>query len=994
MVSRLSRYLAQDRRDCLARGEQLPERASGCALIADIAGFTALGKRLTEQHGVQRGIEELGRIVDSVYDRLNAQVELHGGSVVSFAGDALVCWFADSDEGASHDAVRCALQMVGAMDGDEGMALKIALASGPVSRFVAGDPDIQLFDLMGGATIERLARAEALARQGDIVIDQATHLALEERHPGAYRVGEWRTDRSDRFAVLDIRAAASMPPTADPIAELALQLAEPTADADLRPWILPAVREREHAGHSTLLTELRPTVALFARLASIDCDGDPRAADKLDHMVRRVQATAARHGGALLQVTLGDKGGYAYASFGAPFAHEDDALRAVRAAREMLQPSSRATFPNPLGIGLSAGAARTGAYGAARRSTYGALGDDVNLAARIMALTTPGDIVVSNALRRALVPHFVMRALDPVRLKGHDAPIALHLVEAERSAHQAHLQERRYRLAMVGRQQELARAEAALADALLPRAQTIAVTGEAGIGKSRLLAEVSQYAQRHGFTVLTGRCDAAGRNTPYLPWRSIWRSLLLGAADANELPYAQVESLLRAQLRTLAPNRVQGMPTMAPLLGLPIEDNEFTRPLDPKARGEVLTALLSDALKQATTIRPVLVVIEDLHWIDPLSLQLLEELARRSSSSALCFLLACRPADESDDTRQRIERLQPFTRIALQALSPDDVERLVDSKLTLWDPDVDEGLAAALASKLNAQAEGNPFYVEELLNHLHERHGDLQAMGAYARTSTLELPTTLQALILSRIDRLTEPQRVALKAASIVGRQFRVNWLHGYYPALGELAQVKADLVELERLDLTPVDSPEPELGYVFKHALIRDVTYMAASALRISSPTQVASIGNIAMPTLQDTVRSCLSTTQGARSESISLTAISEASSHPLTPFSTTTNSSPPNRLTVSVSRTDKRSRSATSRSSASPVWWPSESLTRLNRSRSMNNTATGWPDASDCSIASRSRRSAALRLGNPVNVSWCARNLMRSPDALRSVMSRQLRM
>jgi predicted ATPase/class 3 adenylate cyclase len=805
----LARYLSQDRRDALAQGLELPERSSGAALFADIAGFTELGEQLSGEAGARGGSEALAARVDAVYEALNAHVERFDGSVVNFAGDALGCWFDDARGAGAQRAFACAHEMQQAMRGFDGMALKVAVACGSARRMVVGDPAIQRLEAVGGAVVERLGSAERVAHPGDVLVDRATVETLGS----ALTVREWREAGGQSFAVAEPAANVAWPLPAPAVAAL------PSVDAGvLRPWVLPAVYEREQAGHGTYLAELRQVVALFVRLGGIDYDSDRQAGVKLDRAVRCVQGIAAYHGGSLLQLTLGDKGGYAYIAFGAPWAHEDDALRAARAARELVPALRELGFLQPTSIGLSGGPTRTGAYGARSRATYGALGDETNLAARLMAIAPPGEILVSDTLRRTLGSDYVLRRLDPVRVKGRAEPVVVHVLSGERRSSAVRFQERRYGMAMVGRQRELGLAEEALRAALGGQTQVIAVTGDAGIGKSRLLAEVLQSAQRRGFRVVTGPCEATGQHSPYLAWRPVWRSLL-GAGEGDDA------AALRETVGSLVGTRLPALPVLAPLLGMSIEESEFTRSLSPQERANVLTAVLEEALAALAAREPLLIAIEDLHWIDPISLELLETLVRGAPQLKVAFVLAYRPSERDGDAPSRAEALPACTRIALHPLESPEVARLVAAKLATWDPDGGEALEEAVAARLNAQAEGNPFYIEELLNHLRDRRVMLHEWVEDAKRQA-ELPPSLESLILARIDRLTEAQRATLKTASVIGRQFRVDWLHGCYPVLGELPAVKAELEELERLDITPQYAPEPELAYLFKHAVTREVTY------------------------------------------------------------------------------------------------------------------------------------------------------------------------
>ncbi|MBU0491100.1 MAG: tetratricopeptide repeat protein [Chloroflexi bacterium] len=801
----LHAYLPQDRRRALARGEILPDQTTGAALLADIAGFTPLTEALTQALGPRRGSEELTRQINTVYDALITAIERYGGSVISFAGDAIICWF-DGDTGPR--AATAALALQAAMAAFPTLGLKVAVTSGPARRLVVGDPSIQLLDTLAGATIARLTTAEHLATSAETVVAATTAVACGA---GAV-IRTWRTAADgERFAVLQTLAPAVLPESAAP---------SPTLDAAvLRPWILPAVWAREQSGLGVFLTELRPAVALFLRFAGPDYDADEQAGAQLDTFICQVQAILTRYGGALLQLTIGDKGSYLCAACGAPTAHEDDARRAVQAAVELKDLVPMLPFGAAVQIGISRGLMRTGAYGGATRRVYGVFGDEVNLAARLMTAAAAGQILVSGRVHQEVSEWFRCEPGAPLHLKGKAAPVPVFTVTGRRHRRAIRLEEPRYALPLVGRQTELALIAARLELARQGHGQVIGITAAAGLGKSRLVAEVIRLAQQRGFTTYGGACESSGLNTPYLVWKPIWQAFF-DVDPAAPLAYQMRQ--LASQVQDLAPARVPALPVLAPLLDLPLADNDFTRALTPQDRRNVLTAILEDCLKAVAATRPLLLVLEDLHWLDALSHDLLETLARVSATLLVGLVLAYRPPETARLAAPRLESLPHFTRVTLDQLTAAEAEQLIQAKLAQLFPPPPHASLPALAAALAARTEGHPFYIEELLNYLRD-----QGVDPYtAALETLEWPTSLHALILSRMDHLSEAQKATLKTASIIGRVFRVAWLQGYYPSLGPLEQLKANLAELAHLDLTPLDTPEPELAYLFKHLVTREVAY------------------------------------------------------------------------------------------------------------------------------------------------------------------------
>ena len=808
-------YIPQDRLRAIANHVTLPDRTSGSALFADISGFTALTESLREKLGARQGTEELSKQLGEVYSTLIAEVEKYSGSVIGFAGDAMMCWFdrRNDEVGMKNDelhasssyALSAAMGMRSAIQEFSTLALKVSIASGNARRFVIGDEEIQQLDTLAGATVTRTAVGEHLATKGDVLVDEATADWLAEK----IKITEWRMDEEskERFAVIGEQGLG-----VGGQEEMVTESQFPTPEAQsLRPFIHHAVFEREVAGQGSFLTEFRPCVALFVRFMGIDYDSDSAEAE-LDAFIRQVQKIVGRYDGMLMDITIGDKGSYVYVNFGALTTHEDDSRRAVKTALELRKTSSLM-----LQMGITQGVMRVGAYGGKTRKAFGALGDDVNLAARLMTTASTGEILLSGHMHQAVINQFTFEPRPPLPMKGKAEPLPVFAVSGESQGRSVRLQEPSYSLPMVGRQQELKIINDKLELAKEGKGQIIGIVAEAGMGKSRLVAEVIRSARRKGFVGYGGACQSDGIGTPYLAWKSIWRAFF--DVDA-EMPLRKQMRNIEGEIEDRAPSRVDAMPLLNAVLDLNIPENDFTQNLEPKIRQSALHALMEDCLKSGAKNEPTLIVIDDLHWIDALSHDLLEGLAKALANHAVCFLLAYRPPQLERLQAPRLEALPQFTRVELYELSATEAESAIRAKLLQLYPSRSGALPSGLVAVLMARAQGNPFYLEELLNYMRDRGLDP------ADLHRIELPDSLHTLVLSRIDQLREQEKTTLRVASIVGRLFRVNWLTGYYPELGTPPQVRTALDTLEMLDITPLDSPEPELAYLFKHIVTHEVTY------------------------------------------------------------------------------------------------------------------------------------------------------------------------
>jgi Predicted ATPase len=825
-------YIPTDRRYALARGTDLPDHPSGAALFADISGFTALTEALVQALGPQRGPEELSRWLNEIYDALLSEVESYRGSVISFSGDAITCWFDDqrieelesrTTISSAFRAAACALAMQKTIQrfaqvdipgaGIVSLAIKVVVTVGPARRFLIGDPKIQLVDALAGETLYRLAAGEHQAQRDEILLDQPAVAALGEK----IKALEWREDAEsgERFAVVKSLDALVQPDPWPPLDADAL------SDDLIQPWLLPPVYERLMSGMGEFLTELRPTVALFLRFSGIDYDADPEAQSKLDTYLQAVQRILARYDSYMIQLTIGDKGSHFYVSFGAPLAHEDDAIRAIAAALELRD--LQMDFIREVQIGVSQGLTRTGACGGMYRRTYSTIGDAVNMAARLMQNAPLGEVLVNQNVRKATMDNFTWEELPPLLVKGKSQPVTVFRLIASQEWHGIHLHEPKYALPMVGRSAELALIEQKLHMVLKGHGQIVGITAEAGMGKSRLMAEVIRLARGRSVLGYGGECQSYGTSTSYLVWQNIWRGFF--NLDPNGSTADQIESL-EAQLTQIDPSLLPRLPLLGAVLNLQIPDNELTSSFDAKLRKESLESLLVDCLRKQARVMPLLLVLEDCHWLDPLSHDLLEVIGRAIVALPVLIVLAYRPPQLDIKLAPRVQQLFYFTEVHLTDLPAEDIEQLVAFKLGQIYGEAAR-VPRALIEKISLRAEGNPFYIEELLNYLHDRDIDPQQPEALAQ---IDLPDSLYSLILSRIDQLTENQKTILKVASVIGRLFRAAVLWGVYNQFGGQERIQKDLDALSALDLTPLDTPEPELAYIFKHILTQEVAYETLS--------------------------------------------------------------------------------------------------------------------------------------------------------------------
>lgn len=813
-----------DRRHALAEERELPSRCVGAALFADVSGFSALASKLADELGPRRAPEALLERLNPVLSSLVEVVHGFSGAVVSFAGDAITCWFDDDaphvrgKSSGARRALACGLAMTAAMDAlrakEEGsIALKVAIAAGPARRMLVGDPRILVIDALAGSTLVRMARAERAASPGEVVV---SHEVLAP----ARALLVTPKDATPGQELYACRAQSSPPARIGWPAEPQLEAAR------LESWVPePLLRTLVGSGDRPhVMADLRAVVPMFASFDGIEYDTDDHAHERLDALVRWAQSVVQRAGGTLLQLTIGDKGSYLYGLFGAPTAHPDNARRAAAAALELSRPPVELS-PSPLRIGLSYGHAWAGVVGATARSCYTVMGDEVNLAARLMQCALPGEIVATHAIALA-ANGFRFESRPDVLLKGRSKPLAVLRLVSRKEA-QA-LEQTPDMGPIIGREEELARVQAAFPTGQEGAARVAVIEAAAGMGKTRMAQELGARAQGSGVRALVGRGDTVERDTPLRAWRSIFFALL---QIEEQAPLDEIEARVAERVSDLDPPLADKLPLLNALLQTRFAETELTRWMTDEVRADntretslrllcVLRASPGDGAPS-----PWILVFDDGHWIDSASWALLRRVWQ-DMPDVLAVILR-RPASEEDHPpAKEYDALadDPTTvHVILGSLEEEQTLQLVRSKLRVG------ALPTRLSTFVTTRAAGHPLLADQLTEALREAgHIRVEAGRCVLEPrfdeSAVDLPTSVEGVIASRLDRLEPADQGTLKVASVLGLTFDDEALLDLLG--GRSADAPAALyASLDRLVTLGFVSRTRE-GCSFRHAIVRDVAY------------------------------------------------------------------------------------------------------------------------------------------------------------------------
>jgi class 3 adenylate cyclase/tetratricopeptide (TPR) repeat protein len=798
------------------------DRVDGALLLADIAGFTAISERLARQG--PGGVEALSGLLNGAFGPLLAQIAEAGGDVLKFAGDALlVCWPVIGDHAAAglalvtRRAVGCAWAMQACLQGyaaAEGMdlSLRVGVGVGEVVLLDVGGVLDRRELLVGGSAVPQTTDAARAAQPGEVVVAPEAWALVERSCIGEPVAGGVR-----------LISAAPVPP-----AEAGAPRTLPDdLDAALVPYLPRALLGSLRAGHGEWLAELRRVSLLFVNLPDLD---HTATLERAQRAMQGLQTALYRYEGSINKLSVDDKGTTLVAGLGLPpLAHEDDPFRAVQAALAMR--GALTSLGERAAIGVTTGRVFCGVVGDQRRREYTVLGAVVNLAARLMQ-AAPGGILCDEATARAAAAAVVFEELPAMKAKGYVDPIVAYQPSDGRA--RPDLAGRDAVGPLVGRTAERERVAERLQTLLQTRsgepgrASVVVIEGEAGIGKSRLVAELVEQARTAGGRVLAGAGDAIERNTPYYAWREIFNRLPAISAAGD------TEARRRAVLDLLGPDPETA--ELAPLLNavLPLDwpATARTAELSPQGHADHTRSLLVRLLHAAIGDTPTVLVLEDAHWLDSASSALAVAVAR--TDTPMLMMLTTRPQDEQgalvDDlgwaAYRRLLQTPGTKRLILDALSPTDVEALVCDRLGVT------AVPEVVASFVHEKAEGNPLFSEELAYALrdaklvHLVDGRCQLASGVGDISSFNFPDTVHGVITGRIDRLTPHQQLTLKVASVIGRVFALRVLRDIYPVKGTAATLVDDLVALEGANLTVLDRPEPHLAYLFKHVITQEAAY------------------------------------------------------------------------------------------------------------------------------------------------------------------------
>jgi class 3 adenylate cyclase/tetratricopeptide (TPR) repeat protein len=782
--------------DNFARGNHRGE-IDAASLFVDMSCFSTITDELMA-HG-QHGAEILSNIMRPVFAALVKPVYEHGGLITGFAGDAFTALFPlDGDPSGVLKAFAAAWRMQQAMSpvirhstvyGDFFVNAKVGMGLGEarwgIIRARAGHRAAYYFR---GTAIDSSAEAEHLAQPGEIVLSARLYERLESQVTAAPHGGYYRVQSIN----------GELPPP-QPIGP-------PTANLEVQRLFFP-----EQLSTLNLSGEFRQVVNLFIGLTAV------RTEDQLDLFMQSVFELQDRYGGLLNRLDFGDKGVNLLLFWGAPVAYENDIQSALNFILDL-----QARTSIPINAGVSYQIANAGFVGSFLHEEYTAYGRGVNLAARFMSGTARGEIWVDAQVAERARSQFELEPAGEMVFKGFEEKQAVFvLVDRKSQAESGDPGP------LIGRVAELNQVVEFVSPLWSGQfAGTLVICGEAGIGKSRLVREFQHSAllKENLATFVICRTDEVLR-TPLGPFRTVLYDFFQQSDSQSE---ARNKRSFNRQIDELIEETIQTDPALADeldrtrsfvgaLLNLHWPDSLFEQ-LDAQGRYENTLIALTNLLRSLSLRRPVILVVEDVHWLDEDSRRYLLGFERmlvygESGSYPIAVLLTARVEGQDESYFKGISRQQ----ISLPRLSDGELYQLGALQLK-------GQLSQELFALLQERSGGNPFFAEQILRYLEEERFLASGFAGWELVPTARenlLPNSVRSVLVARLDRLSTEVKATVQTASVIGMEFELPLLFDLLPEGGKTLESVKDA------EKAWIWSQAGESRFIFRHALLREAVYL-----------------------------------------------------------------------------------------------------------------------------------------------------------------------
>jgi len=773
-------------------------------LYADISGFTAMSEKLSK-YG-REGSEKLTKIINRFFSELIKIIKSFEGDIYGFGGDAIFAFFEGEDK--EKRALECAIAMLDFVNKNKRIkkfnyTFRIGMHAGIVTGKVFFK-DFGTDDFMGGRILRYLSNIVSVTEKGEIAICGKTAKKLKEfdfyKKKGFYFVKKLKKTRYPDFQAEDIRFRKEI------FEELKKYIPDFIIErVNIKPFF--EAKDGEH----------RKVTSVFIYIKGFDFDKSPdRSSKKLEKFYKVLKDNCRIYGGYINKFDIADKGERLFVTFGFPKAMEDDELRAINFCYDILNEKTLKDLD--LRIGVNSGHVFAGPVGSDLRNEFTVMGDAVNLAARLASKARKREILISEGVCRKINKFFEAKSKGKIKFRGKAKEIEVFSVR-KKAKLKTRMIERwvSESAVLVGRDREIEEFKKIIKEVKNKKGYVVLIKGEAGIGKSRLTREFINLCVKSNFRIFQGECVSYGKSFLYYPWTQILNDFFgISPFDDMEIKKKKIMDKVLKMNRKLR----EWLPVIGEPMGVIFKETSLTKYIDAKLRKQKLFDIIFNFFKHETGKMPLCIVMEDMQWSDTSSIELLNHIARNIYDKPFLLIIVTRPGIEKQEFMEK----KWYKEFILRELSETDTLNLIKNLL-----DVKE-LPSNLKRLICDKAQGNPFYIEEIIKSLIEEGFIFLRKGKWSfkgEIKNVRLPDRVEGVIMSRIDRLDYRAKDVLQVASVLGREFDEFLIRGIYP---DIRFLEKTLKDLNSLDLVKIEKGKGRAKYLFKHILTQEVAYNSLS--------------------------------------------------------------------------------------------------------------------------------------------------------------------
>lgn len=713
---------------------------TGSLMHCDVTGFTAMNEKLSRLG--KEGGEIMADILNEFFDRMLSTADQWDGIHLKYGGDAMLLLFTGKEH--AQRAARAGMDMQEAMadfidltviNERYELRMRIGIHSGCFYSASIGEPDGLLHYLITGKDVNRTAQVEPMAEPDQVVVSQATAELLgdscelaETQHEQIYVVRKAGVPQVEHN-LIDYNSA--------PRDILKRYLMPPIASGQVQ------AKDRDHRRVSISFISLKGMSDILQN------QGDAQALEQANAYIKLVFAAASKYGGYLSQSDVSETGDTLVVLFGAPVSHGEHEQNACRFAYELNNKFNGAGLQLKHQIGINTGYVFAGETGSTRRRDYTTTGDNMNLAARLMAAAGPGNILISANTAERLTADYSLQKLDAIKVKGKSQLIDIFRLEIIAEELQPEKIEKQ--APFVGRRFELEQLEKFSDKVKSRQAVWSYIHGDAGIGKSRLCREFAAGLKRRNWSVLTGICQFYDSNNAFSAWKYPMRRLFgIHSSDTNEQAWNKVFSLFDE----IYPEGKVFAPLVAGVLAIEERSSPVINSLDPKMRREKLLQTVRQLMVNFSARHAICIFFDNAQWIDSSSVELIKHvIGSEGARIGLCL------SSQSELPPQALAGKPQDITLLLGELAADESAEFLD-----FYSDILPSHREAIIQKAN----GNPYFLNEL------------AASVVAK-GELVLPDTINDVVTMRMDELDNATKEMIRRASVIGHIFELKTLQSLF---------------------------------------------------------------------------------------------------------------------------------------------------------------------------------------------------------------------